>query len=173
VEAVVAHLEALIAQSVQRRQGQETSPGAHPASYPMGTGCSAPGVNCQDVKLTIHIHLAPSEGQLYVHPFQLLQLRHLMTMSTVTGTAPDSYHSNEFASVVLNTFCSIRRRDCSANGNIVPRGHALALQHFGRWAGIRANPNELMRFKEESECVLKFREAILNSYRIFSKAIIM
>jgi len=37
----------------------QTGPGAHPASYTMGTGCLFPGFNGWGVELTTHPHLAP------------------------------------------------------------------------------------------------------------------
>jgi hypothetical protein len=38
----------------------QTSSGAHPASYPMGTGVLSPGVKCgRGVTLTTHPHLVP------------------------------------------------------------------------------------------------------------------
>jgi len=37
----------------------QTDPGAHPASYTMGTGSLSRGQNGRGVALTIHIHLVP------------------------------------------------------------------------------------------------------------------
>jgi hypothetical protein len=37
----------------------QTGSGAHPASYPMGTGGSFPGINGRGLKLTTHLHLVP------------------------------------------------------------------------------------------------------------------
>jgi hypothetical protein len=62
-------LGAGIARSVQRLAagwtvrgsipGGGTSPGAHPASYTMGTGSLSWGYSGRDVVFTIHPHLAP------------------------------------------------------------------------------------------------------------------
>jgi hypothetical protein len=50
----------------------QTGSGAHPDSYPIGTGESfrASWVERSDVKLTTHLHLVPKSRmvELYLHP---------------------------------------------------------------------------------------------------------
>jgi hypothetical protein len=52
----------------------QTGSGAHPASYPTGTGGSFPGVKRRGVKLTTHLHLVPRlrmRGDIYPLPLYI------------------------------------------------------------------------------------------------------